>query len=50
MQTLPNIDININVGNSLISRLDFKVGQEVNIGKQLDIDSRRNIVKKYMKV
>lgn len=47
MQTLPNIDININVGNSLISRLDFKVGQEVNIGKQLDIDSRRNIVKKY---
>ena len=47
MQTLPNIDININVGNSLISRLDFKVGQEVNIGKQLDIDSRRNIMKKY---
>ena len=47
MQTLPNIDININVGNSLISRLDFKVGQEINIGKQLDIDSRRNIVKKY---
>ena len=47
MQTLPNIDININVGNSLISRIDFNVGQEINIGKQLDIDSRRNIIKKY---
>ena len=47
MQTLPNIDININVGNSLISRLDFNVGQEINIGKQLDIDNRRNIIKMY---
>lgn len=47
MQTLPNIDVNINSGNSLVSRINFEVGKDVALGKQLDISSRKNIIKEY---
>ena len=29
METLPNIDINIKVGNSLISKIDFSIGKKI---------------------
>lgn len=38
METLPNIDINIKCGNSLISRLDFRVGQK--LGKQSELNEK----------
>lgn len=43
METLPNIDINIKVGNSLVHKLDF------NIGKKLsnNIEVSKKILKEY---
>ena len=54
MQTLPNIDINIKVGNSLISRINFAAGKKMRtISKTADSEIRsqikqyREMVRKY---
>lgn len=49
METLPNIDINIKCGNSLVHKLGFAVGQKIGggeIGKK-SLDDYRNNVKAY---
>lgn len=54
MQTLPNIDINIRVGNSLISRIDFASGKKPSISKKADntiktsIRQYRQMIKEYV--
>ena len=53
METLPNIDINIKVGNSLINRLSFVIGGTigknsfVEKGTEKQIDDYKKIVKDY---
>lgn len=41
MQTLPNIDINIRVGNSLISQLDFTPGRKKGVAKSFKPTERK---------
>lgn len=45
METLPNIDINIKCGNSLISRIPFKVGE--NILSSVADDNFKKLIKEY---
>lgn len=52
METLPNIDINIKYGNSLISRIPYKVGEKIIKGVTDNslielIKEYKNAVKKY---
>lgn len=44
METLPNIDINIKCGNSLVHKLHYLVGSKIALG---DNDINRNIVRDY---
>lgn len=47
MQTLPNIDINIKSGNSLISKLPFKVGSSIKTSN-LEIEHKtKKLIKEY---
>lgn len=47
METLPNIDINIKCGNSLIYKLDFSVGQKIG-SKQSQLDKiSKKLIKQY---
>ena len=47
MQTLPNIDINIKVGNSLISKIDFEANKKIG-KKNNDFDKyTKNLIKEY---
>ncbi len=54
MQTLPNIDINIKCGNSLISKIPFEVEEKIELKKYLKdvkdtvIDKYRKFVKQYI--
>ena len=52
METLPNIDINIKVGNSLLSKIDFVIGKKVQTDKDTGklINSYKELVKKYKSV
>ena len=43
METLPNIDINIKVGNSLIHKLDFKIGKKLSN----NIELSKKLLKEY---
>lgn len=43
METLPNIDINIKVGNSLIHKVDFEIGKKLSN----NIEIKRNTLKDY---
>jgi len=47
LETLPNIDINIKCGNSLISRFDLHEKYNINSQKGKIIDEYKNIVAKY---
>lgn len=47
METLPNIDINIKSGNSLINRLDFTVGKKVKGSKESVGAVTSNLIKQY---
>jgi len=47
METLPNIDINIKCGNSLISRMHFESGKKIGI-KNIDLDkSSKALIREY---
>ncbi len=50
METLPNIDINIKTGNSLVNKLRFDAGKQ--IGQSNDVVSRKasELIKKYKKL
>ena len=43
LQTLPNIDINIKPGNSLVSKFPIKVGEPINLNSQLAKKLKANI-------
>lgn len=54
METLPNIDINIKVGNSLINKLDFEIGTKIDLNQIKTnklttklVDNYKDLVKKY---
>ena len=47
LETLPNIDINIKCGNSLISRFDLHEKYNINSEKEKIIDEYKSIVAKY---
>ncbi|MEG2013735.1 MAG: Eco57I restriction-modification methylase domain-containing protein, partial [Anaerovoracaceae bacterium] len=47
METLPNIDINIKCGNSLIHKLDFEVGKKVGTKQVLLDKSTKRLIKQY---
>ncbi len=53
MDTLPNIDINIKSGNSLIYQVGFESGKRLNIGKtglnEADVKSTLNSLKNFIK-
>lgn len=46
METLPNIDINIKVGNSLISKLDYTPGLKIGSRSSIDKDEK-NTLREY---
>ena len=47
MQTLPNIDINIKTGNSLINKLPFKVGSSIRT-TDLELENKtKKLIKQY---
>jgi len=46
METLPNIDINIRSGNSLISKMPFLAGKEIGKGLVLDKEEK-NLINQY---
>ena len=52
METLPNIDINIKVGNSLLSKIDFVIGKKVKTDKDTErlINQYKELVHKYKSV
>ena len=53
LQTLPNIDINIKCGNSLVSKFPIKLGQPINLSSELakklkaSIKNYKNLVAEY---
>lgn len=47
METLPNIDINIKAGNSLINRLNFTIGGAINANNPDLEKSTKNLIKQY---
>lgn len=51
MQTLPNIDINIKCGNSLISNIKFETGKSIpsSLGKEIttEVNNYKELVKEY---